>query len=253
MIPKIINYVWLSNDEKPEMIQKCINTWKKILPEYEIREWKSDDFDFSCFPVFVQEAYSKKKWAFVTDYLRLYILYNFGGIYLDSDIFIKKSVDEFLDNGFFSFVEYHPNGFKPYCDLVDKMGNPLTDKHIPGLCIQAAFMGAEKKHPFVKSCMDYYENIHYINENGTYYEDIIAPDIYALCARKFGFKYKDELQLLDNRVKLYPSAYVAGSLSEIQNGNYAVHCCAGSWRGYSPFKKKMIKIIQNLKAFIYLR
>ena len=104
MISKVLNYVWLSNDEKPEMINKCIKSWSKVLPEYEIREWSANDFDFTQMPVFVREAYERRKWAFVTDYLRLYILYNNGGIYVDSDIFFKKNINEFLNNGFFRLL-----------------------------------------------------------------------------------------------------------------------------------------------------
>lgn len=101
MISKTLNYVWLSSDEKPAMIKKCIDSWSLVLPNYEVKGWKADDFDFSQMPIFVQEALAKKKWAFVTDYLRLYILYNYGGIYVDSDIFIKKNIDKFIDNIFF--------------------------------------------------------------------------------------------------------------------------------------------------------
>jgi hypothetical protein len=252
LIPKIINYVWLSDDTKPDMIMKCLNTWNK-LPDYKIQEWKSGDFKFEEFPIFVREAYNEKKWAFVTDYLRLWILYNYGGIYLDSDIFLKKDISEFLDNSFFSFIEYHENGFKPYDNLIDENGNPLTDGHIPGFCIQAAFMGAEKGNNFIKSCMEYYELLHFINEDGSYYDKLIAPDIYALCAREFGFKYKNELQKLDDRMTIYPSVYCAGTLSEINKKNYAIHCCAGSWREYSELKRKIKSISNRIKILLYLR
>lgn len=75
-------------------------------------------------------------------------------------------------------MEYHCDGFKPYRNLIDENGNPLTKSYIHGFCIQAAFMGSEKGHPFVKSLLDFYENKHFINEDGSLFTNMIAPDIY---------------------------------------------------------------------------
>ncbi|MGN1124801.1 MAG: glycosyltransferase family 32 protein [Candidatus Gastranaerophilaceae bacterium] len=253
MIPKKIHYVWLSNDQKPKLIKKCISSWKKTLPDYSVRQWSMNDFNFTEMPAFVQEALEKKKWAFVTDYLRLYILYNYGGIYLDSDIFIKKDINLFLQNDFFSFVEYHEKGFKNNSKLIDKDGNPLTKEHIPGFCIQAAFMGSKKGHPFIKTCLDYYNTKHFINNDGSFFTQMIAPDIYGICARDYGFKYINKTQNLKNNMTIYPSCYVAGSLNEIKKNNYAVHCCAGSWRERGTINKILMYIKTKYKTIIYLR
>ena len=102
MIPKTIHVIWLSGDEKPSMIQKCMASWPRVLPDYEIREWSAADFDFDSMPLFVQQAVAARKWAFACDYLRLAILYEHGGIYLDSDVFLKKDISAFLDAPFFS-------------------------------------------------------------------------------------------------------------------------------------------------------
>ncbi len=238
MIPKIIHYVWLSGSEKPEDIKECIASWKEVLPDYEVREWSMKDFSFEEMPKYVKEALSLKKWAFATDYLRLWILYNEGGIYLDSDILMKKNIDEFLDNGFFSFIEYHEEGFLPYKDLIDKDGKALVETHIPGFCMQAAFMGAEKGHAFVKDCMDHYNGRSFLTTSGKPDTSILAPDIYALCARKYGFLYKDCLQRIGDRMTVYPSSYVGGTRYIAKDSNYAVHCCVGSWRDI-PFKDKL--------------
>ena len=96
MIPKKIHYIWLSGDEKPEMIRKCLRSWERMAPDFEVREWSSRDFSFDTMPDFVREAYTEKKWAFVSDYLRLYLLFNHGGIYLDSDVYLKKPLDILL-------------------------------------------------------------------------------------------------------------------------------------------------------------
>lgn len=248
MIPKVLHYVWLSADPKPQEITAYMKSWEEILPDYEIRGWSMQDLPMEEMPDYVREAISVKKWAFATDYLRLWILYHEGGIYLDSDILMKKRIDEFLDNGFFSFIEYHEEGFIPYRDRIDENGKALVDLHIPGFCIQAAFLGAEKGHPFVENCMEYYHNRSFLTAEGKADTSILAPDIYALCARKFGFVYKDCIQNLENRMTIYPSSYVGGTKEEAQDSNYAIHCCAGSWRERPKvsFRQKLAKKVRKM-------
>ena len=229
MIPKKINYVWLSDSPMNYMAKKCIKTWKKRLPDYEIKRWSMNDFDFTKMPKFVNQALQLKKWAFVTDYLRLYILYNYGGIYFDSDVLVLKSFDSMLGSSFFSGIELHKNDFAKYKHLVDEEGNGLAN-HIPGFCMQAAIMGSEKNHPFLKKCMSYYENNNFVNEDGSLSTTFIAPDIFAFYARDFGFKYKDCKQHLQNDMVIYDSSTFAGTLSETSKNNYAIHTCNGSWR-----------------------
>ena len=108
MIPKVIHYCWLSNDPYPDKIQKCMDTWRKVLPDYEIKLWNTENFDMSKAPVYVREAFEQRKWAFAADYIRMYALYTEGGIYLDSDVKVLKSFDEFLNYKFFTSLEYHP-------------------------------------------------------------------------------------------------------------------------------------------------
>lgn len=92
MIPKVIHYVWLSNDPFPSKIKKCMETWQTIMPDYEIKRWSTENFDISAAPNYVQEAFKQRKWAFVADYIRMYALYHEGGIYLDSDVKILTQV-----------------------------------------------------------------------------------------------------------------------------------------------------------------
>ena len=245
MIPKKIHYIWLSGDEKPEMIRKCLRSWESMAPDFEVREWSSRDFSFDTMPIFVREAYTEKKWAFVSDYLRLYLLFNYGGIYLDSDVYLKKPLDIFLDNSMFSFIEYHKKGFGPYRHLLDKEGNPLTEGHIPGFGIQAAFMGLEEGHPFLRYCMDYYEDRPFRLSDGQLNTTVIAPDIFALCARGYGFRYQDKEQMLKDGMHIYPSSYVAGCFSEVRKENYAIHCCLGSWRKSKRLKSKAVQMVQK--------
>ena len=122
-IPKIIHYVWVGNNEKPKDIKRCMETWKKHLKDYEIIEWNEKNFDIDS-NKFVKEAYEARKWAYVSDYIRAYAIYNYGGIYLDTDVLVVESLDSLLDNR--AFVGYENPQY------------PFT-----------AVFGAEKNHPFI--------------------------------------------------------------------------------------------------------
>ena len=104
MIPKIIHYCWFGRGPKPELAQKCIESWKNFCPDYTLVEWNEDNFDISS-NQYVKEAYEARKFAFVTDYVRLYAMYTQGGIYMDTDVMLLKSLDEFLNNEAFCGFE----------------------------------------------------------------------------------------------------------------------------------------------------
>ena len=101
MIPKIIHYCWFGGNEKPTLIKRCIESWKKICPDYEIKEWNESNFDVCC-NAYVKKAYEMKKWAFVADYARFYVLYNYGGVYLDTDVQLVNNIDELRLKGKFA-------------------------------------------------------------------------------------------------------------------------------------------------------
>lgn len=232
MIPKIIHYVWLSGDPMPLPLQACIKSWRDVLPDYEIICWNKQNFDVETVP-FVKEACKVKKWAFACDYIRLYALYTCGGIYLDSDVLIKKSLNEFLNNDFFTSVEYHSEIFKigKSADLLTGDGIPLLkNQAIPGVGIQAAIMGSVKQHSFVRDCMDYYHGKHFINDDGGFNDGIIAPSIFALKAERYGFRYVNERQQLKENMLILPSTVFASTRASACEDAHAIHCCAGSWR-----------------------
>lgn len=111
-IPKVIHYCWFGNNEKPEIILKCINSWKKFCPDYEIIEWNESNFDVNQ-NRFMKYAYEKKKWAFVSDVARLIVIYKYGGIYLDTDVELNSNIDELLQyDTFFAFesIRYIASG-----------------------------------------------------------------------------------------------------------------------------------------------
>ena len=185
MIPKIIHYCWLSDEPFPKKIRKCMETWKKTHPDYEIVRWSTKNFDINSIP-YVKEAFEARKWAFAADYIRMYALYTQGGIYLDSDVILLKRFDDFLNNSFFSSMEYHPTQIEKCgtMNYIDSNGKRIADKYIEGIQIQAAVMGAEKGNPFVKEVMDWYSDKHFVNEDGTIRTNVLSPYIMRELLRK---------------------------------------------------------------------
>ena len=237
MIPKKIHYCWLSDEPFPKKIRKCMATWQKTHPEYEIKRWSTKNFDVNSVP-YVKEAYEARKWAFAADYIRMYALYTEGGIYLDSDVILLKKFDEFLDNSFFSSMEYHPIQVEK-CNTMrhlDADGHRRDYAFIEGIQIQAAVMGAEKGSAFVKKVLDWYEGKHFVKEDGTLRTDVLSPYIYARVAEEMGFVYKDIDQQLPDRVRIYPSETFAGNKHEVTSNSYAIHMCAHSWH-MTPWEK----------------
>ena len=140
-IPKVIHYCWFGRKQLPKDAVDCIESWKKYYPDYEIVEWNEDNFNVNICD-YVKEAYAEKKWAFVSDYARFWILYNYGGLYFDTDVEVIKRASDIIAKGSFMGNEY---GLEQNTVLVN-----------PGLG-----MGAEKGLAFFKTVLDYYNNIHF--------------------------------------------------------------------------------------------
>ena len=246
MIPKKIHYIWLSDNPLNRIAKKCLRSWREYAPDYEIKKWTMPDFAPEELPDFVQEAIECKKWAFACDYLRLYILEKEGGIYLDSDVLMLASPDEFLNNDFFSSVEYYHELFEPYKKDVDAAGN--TDKDmIPGVAIQAAIMGSTPHHPFVRECMEYYKSRRFVNEDGEFSTSMLAPHIYAMIAKKYGFKYKNEEQLLKHGIHLYESEFFAPGIDQATANSRMIHLCNGSWRDTDFISRLRLSLEKNYR------
>lgn len=133
-IPKIIHYVWVGEKPKYELVKKCIDSWKKNCKDYKIIEWNEKNYDLSRLPKVIKQAYKDRKWAFVADYIRLDILYNFGGVYLDTDMLLIKSIDELLKYDFFIAKEKEDR-------------------------LNAAVVGSIKKHFFLRKVLDEYKSL----------------------------------------------------------------------------------------------
>lgn len=251
MIPKIIHYCWLSNDPVPEKLQHCMETWKKILPDYEWVKWDLNRFDINS-NVWAKEAFEKKKYAFAADYIRLYAIYTMGGIYMDMDVEVIKSFDDFLDNDFFTFSEYYPEWYKKFnCDqYTDAEGHRIKGEEVLCFSLQAAVLGAEKGSRHVKELMSFYEHNHFLKPDGTLNMRPLAPGRYAVVAENWGFVYRDVEQKLPDRVTIYPSKYVACVTGYRCDDSYAVHHCAHSWADPPKNKNMLQRVKQKCKEFL---
>lgn len=207
MIPKVIHYCWFGRGPMPELAKKCIESWKKFLPDYEIKEWNEDNFDLNIYP-YVREAYDSRKFAFVTDVVRLYALYHEGGIYMDTDVEVLKSLDSFLHHNAFS-------GFE-------------SETSIP-----TGIMASEKGGKWVKDNLDYYNERHFIKEDGTYdlTTNVVTIMKYMLL---LGLKRNNTYQDFPNLVTFYPKDYFCpksfkdGKIYKTSN-TVTIHHFAGSW------------------------
>lgn len=221
-IPKIIHYCWLSQDEFPELIQKCMNSWREKLPDYEIKCWNTSNFDVNICQ-YTREAFQERKYAFVSDYIRLYALYNEGGIYLDSDIEVIRRFDNLLDNPAFTCFE---------------------NEH----SVAAWIFGSEKGNPLFKEFMDYYKDKKFIIDNDKYDLTPNPVPITNICVEK-GLNLNGNLQYLEN-ITIYPSDYFcpynrAKEELNITENTYSIHYFNGAWMSD---KKK--KIVQKRKEII---
>ena len=213
MIPKVIHYCWFGRNPLPEHALKCISSWKKFFPDYEIIEWNEDNFDVNIIP-YTQQAYSAKKYAFVSDYARIWILYHYGGVYFDTDVEVIKSMDEIIARGPFVGIEVeHSNG---------------TNLSVnPGLGL-----GVVAHHHIYKEILDYYKNINFINNDGTYNQFAIVR-ITTKILFDNGMTNSNELQNVVG-IWIYPKDYFnpfddnTGSLN-ITDNTRSIHWYTKTW------------------------
>lgn len=227
MIPKIIHYCWLSDEPIPANLQTYIDGWKKLMPEYKFKKWDKKAFDIHSVR-WVEDAYNNHKWAFAADYIRAYALYTEGGFYLDSDVYLQGKLDNFLNAGFVSSIEYNPSCKEKIKDCINKdKTRKITSDFVDGLGIQAAIIGSEKGNGFVKELLDYYNNNSFIKEDGSL-NQLPAPIIYSLLLESKGFKYTDKNQYLNENIIIYKSSIFA-SYQTCKFNSTCIHMCEGSW------------------------
>jgi hypothetical protein len=227
------------------MIQKCFDSWREKMPDYEIKRWSLENFDINSVPL-TKEAYEQKKYAFAADYIRCYALYNEGGIYLDSDVILHKSIHSLLKGAeYVTSVEFKPTGHNVYNQQVDKAGHRKTGVDtVYGIGLQAAFMASVPHHPLMKDCLDTYNGLTLTKILEKY---LLAPIVQVKEAEKYGFVYKNEQQRLDHGILIYPTK-VIGQWKKETSGRYATHLCEGSWVKKS-LRVRMIQIANNIGIY----
>ena len=236
MIPKVIHLCWFSNELFPVEIKVCLDTWKRILPDYTIRRWTYEDA-VAINSNFVNEALALKRWAFASDVVRFYALYHEGGVYMDSDIFLNRRFDEFIpESGFATFIE-------------------LSHANDTRFSLQAAFMIGEKGNSFCKDMLDYYEGVHFDNADDTIKSEV-SPIKMSYVAEKYGYVHKDVLQKLD-KITVYPARYLSPrkKYNHSKEDAIGVHRIYGSWRK-RKFGRKVeigIKHYYNLIKYALLK
>lgn len=211
-IPKKIHYVWVGGKDKPADIKKCMKTWKKHLKDYQIIEWNESNFDMNSHP-FLKAAYEQKKWAFISDYIRAYVIYHEGGIYLDTDIIVLDNFDKFLNHD--AFVGFENDT------------HPFT-----------AVFGAKPKHSLVKKMLDYYDNLDSYNFDFTSNNTISVSDILI---KNYNCKIGNEYQELKDGIAVYPDTVLCNPSKD----SIAIHIFTGTWLGNKKTVK--YKIIKFLK------
>ena len=216
-IPKIIHYVWVGGNPKSKDIQRCMKTWKKHLKDYEIIEWNENNFDINS-NKFVKQAYEAKKWAYVSDYIRAYAIYNYGGIYLDTDVLVLDNLEELLENK--AFVGYENPEY------------PFT-----------AVFGAEKEHPFLKSILDYYEDLSFEFDTNDQYKNVNTKTVSDILIEDYGCELGNKEQLLRTGIKVYKD----NVLCNPSENSKTIHIFTGSWL------EGQNNIVKNLNRIIRLR
>lgn len=189
MIPKFIHYCWFGRNPLPPLAEKCIASWKKYLPGYEIKEWNEDNFDVNIIP-YTAEAYASKKYAFVSDYARFWILYHYGGIYFDTDVEVIRPLNDIIERGAFMGFELNP------------------DKWRKGYVAPGLGLAVAKEDMIIWALMENYRNLHFRLPNGdlNIAKTIVHYTTEILEAN--GLKQIGGIQKVGN-FYIYPSEYFA--------------------------------------------
>ncbi|MFL0165439.1 glycosyltransferase family 32 protein [Candidatus Clostridium helianthi] len=222
-IPKIIHYFWVGNGELPAEAKRCIESWKKFCPDYEIKKWDESNYDFTKVK-YMDDAYKNKKWGFVPDYARLDIVYQYGGIYFDTDVEIVKNLDELLYNDAF-------------------LGFETAERINTG-----SGFGAVKGFPLLKKLRDAYESFHFIKEDGTL--DLRPSTVLQTDElEKYGLIKDGTFQIVDG-MTIYPVEYLCPISQNtfrcrMTKNTYSIHHFAASWLPEEELKVKK----QMEKAF----
>ncbi|NHM29283.1 glycosyltransferase [Neobacillus terrae] len=220
-IPKIIHYCWFRGNSLSKLAEKCIESWMQYCPGYVFQRWDESNFDINC-NQYVKEAYESKKWALVSDYVRLHALYEYGGIYMDTDVELLKKIDNLLGHEVFSGYE--------------------IDNKLP-----TAIMGSIKNHRWIKYLLSYYNNKHFINNDGSFDLTTNVTIITNMTKKRYKINLNNTYQVLEHGIAIYPKDYFCpknyldGKI-KITDNTYCIHHFNASWHTEEERKKHRKKI-----------
>ncbi len=228
LIPKVIHWCWFGRNPLPEKEKRCLESWKKFCPDYKIVEWNEDNFDINS-NQYIKEAYECGKWAFVSDYVRLWVLYNYGGIYMDADVEVIKGLDPFLGHDAFS-------GFETYN------------------IIPTGIIGAKPKNKWIEQLLDYYDNRHFI-ENGEMQLVSNVSMITNITKEKYDISLKNEYFDIEGILAMYPMEVFcpmnpATRELKITSNTYCIHRFSTSWSAYAGCEKERENVLIQIKNML---
>ena len=219
MTPKVIHYCWFGHNPLPKSAERCIDSWKKFFPEFEIKRWDECNFDVNLIP-YTSQAYSRKKYAFVSDYARFWILFNYGGLYFDTDVEVIAPFDQILSKGSFMGREAGTNG-----------------KVAPGLGL-----GVGPGHQLYKEILDAYSHFHFINEDGSMNQKTVVNYTTEILVKR-GLLIEDIEQEIEG-ITVYPSRVLCPmdsttGIIRISPETVSIHHYDCSWLDHGTFKWKL--------------
>ena len=223
MIPKKIHYCWFGGNPLPESAKKCIETWKKYCPDYEIIEWNETNFDVNQ-NQYCKEAYAAKKWAFVSDYARFWILYKYGGIYFDTDVEVIKPLDSIIEKGPFMGCER---------DVECNVASAIAVAPGLGLGVNPGLgLGVNPGLGLYKEILDLYETLHFKNKDGSLNLKTVVQYTTEILV-KHGLKNTNNIQYCAG-IYIYPREFfcpknIDTGILELTDNSYTIHHFEGTW------------------------
>ena len=207
-IPKIIYYCWFGGGPKPKLAQKCIASWKKYCPDFEILEWNEGNFDVSTAPLYVRQAYEAGRWAFVTDYVRLKALTELGGVYMDTDVEVVKPLEPFLQQEAFAGFEHMER-------------------------VQTGLLACRKGFPLFEEFLSHYDSASFLRPDGTVDTTTNVQVLTKLCL-SHGLVLNDRFQMVDGlaiypREVFCPVDFDTKKLKRTRK-TVTIHWFSGSWQ-----------------------
>lgn len=224
-IPKKIHYCWFGRNPKPKLAERCIASWKKYCPNYEIIEWNEDNFSIPQAPLYVRQAYDLKKWAFVTDYVRLQVVYEQGGIYLDTDVELLKPLDPLLSHSAYF-------GFEDQTFVATGLG-----------------FGAEKENSVVGEMMKDYEEIPFLQPDRAI-DSLPCPRRNTRVLLERGLRQDGTTQTLPGDILVLSRCFlapidIANNRKKVTSETISIHWYSASWFTKEDKKIRRREILSN--------